>query len=300
MSKIPDFTPDKYSAALGLAITSYAAGDSTAELFTPDSTGEKYLVFCDTLKLKQRPNVLVIDSKNNEHFEHGEQGLYAIASNLVVVPRDVFEGFKKSEPVADYCVAHELGHAESFQETSVSRRKMLAYLGAAVAGVGVQQAAYSTLKQPKEKETHKWRYFNLGTSSVAGLAVAGLALLQVEGLIFRAEEFRADDNAAKILPPLRMLEAMSVYMENSCNEPRQKAAIAMSRTSFNQVVEKREKEGKPLSPEQKVVLWATVLGRSSRDKIDLKDIVKGDYYPGPSRRLNRQLEKYGETLKGRG
>lgn len=264
-----------------------------ATLYRPGEADEKYNNFCDKLNLKNKPYLLVVDDDAKKFKD--EDGIYRAASNMVAVPRSIFEKFQEGNTRGEFVVGHELGHAKFAQQQS--RRKFLghggAFLGGLAAGQLTRAAGNAILETdvPKEKGTlsHAQKAKKdekpKREISVPGVLIREAATIsatwfsatKIYNLLTRAEEFQADQYAKELVPAREIIASMTTTLEGLIANKEQLNTL---KTAFDSAVAKREEElGYTIDATGKERAWATVLAESTLPKMTLKEIVTSNYYP---------------------
>lgn len=266
-----------------------------AALYPPDAVSPEYSRFCEALALPEPPYVLVLP----DHRVSGESktlmGYYTPKTNLVVVGATIFQEFQKDEPFAQYVVAHELGHAKTYENPT--RRQLLkdamVYGGSGLAfagSYGVSTAVVNQMEGPDDLKKRPWRAAASEAAKVAG--AGGLAWLMhkhIKAYLVMDEEFQADDFAAQVMARPKILHGIQLDMERQLQRERPELLAKLEEKFDRMIAGVEQQQGQPVHPERKQLAWVKALAAAAEKpkQYGLGSILKPNYYPTVFERFAR-------------
>ena len=271
-------------------------------IYLPNALPPKFADYCDKVGLKKRPSLVVgalLDNDNPLATRTGEvAGNYLPFGNSVWLNSDVFKLFEANNPLGNYYVAHELGHAAN----GFSRRKFLggaaAFIGAGVTGAGAWSLTGAALDaKPFAKRGLDIRDGATTLMQGAAAYVASKEVLKPLLVAYwpslRADELSADDYAKKIV---ELHGVVYPQLINITADHKHEGSAIMGNLGkrFN---EELAKQSHSLSTEEKNLCFALyVVKYFDRYRTPLSNEVLQDAYPDFVDRIRHQRAQIEQAL----
>jgi hypothetical protein len=277
------------------------------KVYLPDALPPKFFEYCERIGLKKKPALVVgalYDdtspfAKDASVKSYGQAaGNYIYLGNSVWLPQENYDLFEANNPIVNYSVAHELGHAAN----GYSRRKFLG-LTAAVTGAGLAGAGAWTLTgaalDAKPLGKREWGLRDTSTTLVQGVLAWAVARESRERLVqaywpsLRADELSADDYAKKIVD---LHGVVYPQLINIIAEHKQRGSTIISNLS-ERLKKSLAEQSLDLSLEEENLYFALYLVRHfDQYRVPIKPEDLRDAYPDFVDRINYQREWIEQAL----